>query len=42
VRPELLERVRVVFLETERRSPPPLASFSASFRNDTLVLRNRS
>jgi hypothetical protein len=34
--------VRVVYLETDRRSPPPLASFSASFRNDTLVLRNRS
>jgi FkbM family methyltransferase len=42
VRPELLERVRVVYLETERRSPPPLPSFSASFRNDTLMLRNRA
>lgn len=40
VRPDLLERVRVVFLETERRSAPPLPSFSATFRNDTLVLRN--
>jgi FkbM family methyltransferase len=42
VPPELLARVGAVFLETERRSPPPLEGFSSSFRNDTLVLRNRS
>jgi FkbM family methyltransferase len=42
MRPELLERVRVVYLETERRSPPPIPSFTSSFRNDTLVLRNRA
>ena len=41
-RPDLLERVRAVFLETDTRSPPPLEGFSASFRNDTLVLLNRS
>jgi FkbM family methyltransferase len=42
LRPDLLARVGSVYLETDRRSPPPLPTFSASFRNDTLVLRNRA
>jgi FkbM family methyltransferase len=42
VRPELLERVRTVYLETAERRAPELRSFSSSFRNDTLVLTNRA
>jgi FkbM family methyltransferase len=41
VRPELLDRVRTVYLETESRSAAVPDAFEASFRNDTLVLHNR-
>ncbi len=41
VRPDLLARVRTVYLETESRSPAVPEAFDAGFRNDTLVLRNR-
>ena len=42
VQPELLRRVRAVYLETAQRPGPELGSFSTSFRNDTLVLTNRA
>ncbi len=42
VRPELLGRVRAVYLETSERPGPVLDGFSTSFRNDTLVLMNRA
>ena len=42
VRPELLRRVRAVYLETAQRPGPELDAFSTSFRNDTLVLTNRA
>jgi FkbM family methyltransferase len=41
-RPDLLGRVRTVYLETADRRGPELESFSTSFRNDTLVLENRA
>ena len=40
IRPELLQRVRAVYLETGRRLAPSAGHFESSFRNDTLVLRN--
>jgi FkbM family methyltransferase len=41
VSPDLLIRVRTVYLETESRPPAVPEAFEAGFRNDTLVLRNR-
>jgi FkbM family methyltransferase len=40
--PDLLGKVRQVFLESADRSQRPPEPFSVSFRNDTWVLRNRA
>src|SRR5919197_2921327 len=41
IHPDLLRRVGALYLETGRRAVPGLEGFATSFRNDTLVLRNR-
>jgi FkbM family methyltransferase len=42
LRPELLNRVRTVYLEVQRRPDTVLESFESSFHNETWVLRNRA
>ena len=41
IRPELLESVRAVYLEVERRPADDPPGFDSAFRNQTLFLRNR-
>lgn len=42
IRPELLARVRTVYLEVARRPERPPEAFEDSFHNETWVLRNRA
>jgi FkbM family methyltransferase len=42
IRPELLARVRTVYLEAPPRPAPDAAGFEASFRNETWALRRRA
>jgi FkbM family methyltransferase len=41
IRPELLRRVRTLYLEVERRPSEELEQFDSAFHNQTWVLRNR-